>query len=235
MTIKRPFVIETHNGFTVVRDDLLPGGTKQRVLERWLPELGPAEYVYAGPREGYAQVALAEACRTLGKGYTATIYVPDSKQFTDRTKAATRAGARYVGVRPGYLSTVRARAREYCEYQGLTSRRLIPFGMDDPRFIEIMAEIARGIPEPPEFWVAAGSGTLCRALMRAWPGARANAVQVGKTPYCGFAKVWVAPEKFHEASTLLPPVPSCPQYDAKVWRFVLAHAKPGALWWNVAA
>ena len=32
----------------------------------------------------------------------------------------------------------------------------------------------------------------------------------------------------------MPPYPSEPTYDAKVWLFVKKHAKPGALVWNVA-
>ena len=31
-----------------------------------------------------------------------------------------------------------------------------------------------------------------------------------------------------------PPFPSAPTYDAKAWKFVKEHAKPNALFWNVA-
>ena len=32
----------------------------------------------------------------------------------------------------------------------------------------------------------------------------------------------------------MPPFPSAPTYDAKAWKFVKEHAKPNALFWNVA-
>lgn len=52
-----PPVIERFGKILVVRDDLVPGGTKARVL----PDLlrGGQEYVYASPAYGYAQIALA--------------------------------------------------------------------------------------------------------------------------------------------------------------------------------
>lgn len=227
--------IENWEGILVVRDDLIPGGTKQRVLERWLPELGPAEYVYAGPREGYAQIALARACAALGEGYSATLFVPQSNPPHKRTLRAMDCGAEVHVVAPGYLSQVRSEARLYCIPRPNT--RLIPFGMNDPEFINHMVQIARAIPidPPPEFWVAAGSGTLCRALQQAWPRAAGHAIQVGHKVDLPLIKVLEAPEAFAQPARYPPPFPSCPNYDAKVWRFVQELAKPGALFWNVAA
>lgn len=51
MNLPKP-VIEEISGILVVRDDLLPGGTKRRALEK-LVEPG-REYVYASPAYGYA-------------------------------------------------------------------------------------------------------------------------------------------------------------------------------------
>lgn len=241
-------VIEMHEGIFVVRDDLIPGGTKQRVLERWLPEMGPAEYVYAGPREGYAQVALAEACLSLrGRmqskvgDYRATLFVPHAatRGMHIRTQHAITAGAHYISVNPGYLSNTKAQAHRYSykmQAAGIDVR-LLPFGLDDPRFIEIVAEIARAATTitPHEVWVTAGSGTLCRALQQAWPRAEMHAVQVGHAPSVGNANLWQAPEKFQEPAKHPPPFPSCLEYDAKAWQFVREHASRGALFWNVAA
>src|SRR5688500_1651242 len=53
----------------VVRDDILEGGTKQRAAVPFLRELiagGARELAYASPFCGFAQVALAAACRELG-------------------------------------------------------------------------------------------------------------------------------------------------------------------------
>lgn len=98
------------------------------------------------------------------------------------------------------------------------------------------AKGARGIDvQPAEVWCAAGSGTLTRALQRAWPQAKHHAVQVGAKPEAGRATVHVAPETFDQDAKELPPFASCSNYDAKVWRFFRRHATPGALLWNVAA
>jgi hypothetical protein len=81
----------------------------------------------------------------------------------------------------------------------------------------------------------AGSGTLTRALQRAWPHAAFHAVRIGSAPDAGRATLHMAPEPFERDAKQPPPFPSCGNYDAKAWRFILRHATPGALFWNVAA
>jgi hypothetical protein len=47
--------VEVHEGVHVVRDDLLPGGTKRWGLTAYVAAcLQHTEFVYASPREGYA-------------------------------------------------------------------------------------------------------------------------------------------------------------------------------------
>ena len=112
---------------------------------------------------------------------------------------------------------------------------MLPFGLDFDGFINGIAEIAGRIKKSPdEVWSVAGSGTLQRGLQRAWPYAEFHAVQIGKKPDVGSATLYVAPEKFEDPAKLPPPFPSCPQYDAKAWRFMRKHAKEGAFFWNVA-
>jgi len=224
-----PVTIERHAQIYVVRDDLVPGGTKRRVL----PELlaGACEYVYASPAYGYAQIALAHGCREVGAH--ATIFTAKRKTMHPRTLEAKAAGATVVMVPTGYLTNVQAKASEYCRTTGAV---LMPFGFDSPEFQARLAAIARGIDIlPKEVWTVAGSGTLCRALMAAWPAAAFHAVQVGKLPRCTGARLLVAPEPFERDAMLPPPFPSCSNYDAKAWRFVARLASPGALFWNVAA
>jgi hypothetical protein len=88
-------------------------------------------------------------------------------------------GARVFKVSPGYLSTVQARAREYCQRSGA---RLAPFGMDVPGATDAIAAAARMIGvSPDEVWCAGGSGVLARGLAQAWPGARLHVVAVGRS------------------------------------------------------
>ena len=173
-------VIEQHSGVFVVRDDLIAGGTKRRILPPLLT--GADEFIYASPAYGYAQVALAHAA--AAQGVRATVFTAKRKVLHPRTQEARAAGAKIVLVPTGYLSNVQAKAR---------------------------------------------------ALQAAWPGAAFHAVQVGKAPQIGRARLWVAPEQFEDDAKTPPPFPSCSNYDAKAWRFIQRHATPGALFWNVAA
>lgn len=213
----------------VVRDDLIPGGTKVRALPVLLD--GAAEFVYASPASGYAQIAVAIAAQACGK--RATIFVAARKVMHPRTARAQRAGARIVAVPAGYMTVVRKRARDYC---GVSGAKLLPFGLDDPAFIAALAAIARGLGiSPPEVWSVAGSGVLTRALQAAWPQAAVHAVRIGAAPDAGRARLHQAPERYEQDARIPPPFPSCGNYDAKAWRFIRTQAQPGALFWNVAA
>lgn len=211
-----------------MRDDLLPGGTKRRAVHALFDER--QTYAYASPCYGYAQVALAYACRDYGK--LATIFVARRAERHPLTQEAFAAGAQVVEVAPGYLNVVRARAYEYCQH---TAACLLPFGLDAPAFIAALANVARALPiaPPAEVWSVVGSGALSRALQLAWPKARFYGVRVGILPDAGRAEVLNAPEVYGRAARFPPPFPSCENYDAKVWQFMRQHAVPGALFWNV--
>lgn len=227
-SLARPEIRE-HAGVLVVRDDLIQGGTKVRALPAILE--GAREFVYASPVQGYAQIALAHAARAAG--VRATVFCAARKQRHPRTLAAAAAGARIVEVPVGYLNVVRARARAYC---GVSGARLLPFGLDCPEVIEAIAAVASGLDVTPrEVWSVAGSGVLTRALQMAWPAATFHAIRVGAVPSIGRAKLHVAPERYEQDAAIPPPFPSCGNYDAKAWRFIREHARPGALFWNVAA
>ncbi len=223
----KPPILEESNGFIIVREDLIPGGTKARAI----PVLfdGADEYVYASPVYGYAQIALACAAATAGK--KATIFCARRAKRHALTIKAISLGANVVEVEVGYLTVVQSRAKSYCQS---TAAKLLPFGLDHPLFIGELARIASGLPiTPREVWCAAGSGVLARALQLAWPLAQINAVQVGKVPDVGRARLFVAPEKFEKDAQIPPPFASCSNYDAKVWRFMKQHGTPGALFWNL--
>jgi hypothetical protein len=221
----------------VVRDDLLPGGTKRRVLREWLPRLtaetGKRRFVYAGPAYGFAQVALALACRDTG--LEAVVLVPERKELHSRSMAARDAGATVIQVPFGRLSVLEARAREYATEHGAV---LLPFGMDSREFMSGLIEVVRNSgEEPSEVWCVAGSGVLSRALGEAWAEAHVNAVRVGtsRAVVPDRATVYEATEPFEDDAVEPPPFPSCSNYDAKAWQFIVKHARDGALFWNVAA
>ena len=228
-------VVDDVGGWAVVRDDLVDGGTKARVLPLLF---GPDadEYVYASPAEGYAQRALAVAAAAHGK--RATVFVARRANPHPNTLAAQAAGANVLTVSPGYLSVVQARAAEYCRIRSARLLpSLLPFGLDVPIIRHAIADVAlAGVPwTPTEVWCVAGSGLLTRALQEAWPNARHFAIQVGADPDAGAATVYKAPEAFAAPAQRPPPFPSAANYDAKAWQFLLERASNGALFWNVGA
>jgi hypothetical protein len=227
-----PPIVREHDGVSVIRDDLFPGGTKAR----FMPVLfdGAQEAVYASPAEGGAQTALANVAKDLGK--RATIFVAARAKLHPRTLEAARLGAKVVPVRPGYLSVVQARAKDYAK---ASDARLVPFGVDLPEAITRLAEaaLATGL-DPDEVWCAAGSGVLARALAQAWPRARRHVVQVGReleAKDVAGATIHIYPRPFSYVAKTLPPFPSDPHYDAKVWETMTARRGPGrVVFWNVA-
>lgn len=224
-------MVEEHDGKIVVRDDLLPGGTKRRAIAVLFDD--SREFVYAGPVYGYAQIALAHAAADAGK--LATVFVAKRKDPHPRSLAAKAAGAMVVQIPFGRLSNVRKKAREYCE---AARAKMLPFGLDvEPFVAELARQMAAALVVKPgsEVWCAAGSGTLSRALQRAFPTAQHHAVIVGtESGNHGSAVTHRVPETFDEDAREPPPFPSCSNYDAKVWQ--LFRTRPaGSVFWNVGA
>lgn len=220
-----------HSNITVVRDDLYKGGTKARIF---IPLFARhPEIVYASPAQGGAQTALAHAAAATGG--RATIFVANRATPHPRAIEAKRMGAKVLQVRPGYLSVVQARAREYCM---ATGSWLLPFGADLPEAVDIIANSARLLNiQPDEVWCAAGSGVLMRGLSRAWPNARRHAVQVGRTLSAqdvAGASIHIYPKPYDFALRGAAPFPSDPHYDAKAWEVCARKHGPGTvLFWNV--
>jgi hypothetical protein len=229
-----PLHLEHRDGFLVVRDDLIPGGTKARVIHNLFDDQH-SQYVYASPVQGYAQVAMAHACREHGK--VAVVFCAKRGKKHPTTLLAEAAGAITIDVDPpAYLNVVQVRARQYVE--ATPEAKLLPLGLGCPEIKNALADIARRlseqIGEPKEVWTVASSGTLSLSLQQAWPNAVVHAVRVGMVRDLGRALIHKAPEKYEQKAKMPPPFPSCLTYDSKAWRFVKELASPGALFWNVA-
>lgn len=229
MTIPNPVVQSLAGDRWVVRDDLVPGGTKRCYVDHLFS--AGEEYVYASPVYGGAQIAIAHAAQAR-----ATIFVAKRSDLHSRTRDAYNAGAKIVQVPHGYLNNVQAKARAYCNLYGAI---LLPFGMNTPDAVDRIAARARAVVAAhgqfDEVWCAAGSGVLCRGLQAAFTG-NVHVVQVGRklgAEDVGRAFVHVAPMSFDREARVIPPFPSCSNYDAKVWEFFARLARGRALFWNV--
>ena len=175
-----PPQIDEVEGFLVVRDDLLEGGTKTRIIGDYL-EKHPhiEEWVYPSPRQGYAQLAISIVCNSLG--LQSTIFVPKGEKswISERTEYY---GGNVVLVPMGYLSHLNKRAREYADES--EKRKLIPFGCDDEIMLKGIEKVAKSLPiEPPqEIWSSLNSGVLSRGLQTAFPKSKVYGVQTGHNP-----------------------------------------------------
>ena len=229
-------VIEEHEGFVVVRDDLLDGGSKMRFADYLIksePEI--EEWVYgSSPATGYAQISLSCLCRKYGK--KAVIFMADraKDKLHDYQLRAIESGATMKWVPNGMLSVTEKRARDYVA-ESPNSRRLLPIGFSDPSVVASIGRVARNMDiTPGEVWTVGSSGTLTRGLQQAWPDASFHCVTVGHRGDYGRAKLYNCELPFNKETKVKPPFPSAPTYDAKAWKFVKEHAKPNALFWNVA-
>ena len=227
-------IIKEHNGIKVVRDDSLEGGTKRRAFTIYVKSKQEAdEFVYASPRQGYAQLSLAYACKDLGKKCTVT--VPKGKRYW-LTDKAEELGCNIIEVPMGFLTNIQAKAKKYCLDN---DAHLIPFGGDHPIIVRAMCEVAKSLKiNPKEVWTVISSGVLSRGLQMAWPDAKIYGVQIGHNTTkqeMGRAECYRSKYKFQQECKKdeLPPFPSSLTYDSKAWSFIQENATKGALFWNV--
>ncbi len=230
--------IETHEGFHVVRDDLLQYGSKMRFIDYMVRTATEKEFVFGGSNKvGWGAISLAAVCKRYKK--KAVFFMAKTNNPTWHQQKVERLGGRIEWVPNGMLNVTLARARAYAEADP-KKRRLLPIGLEDPTVIGSIIKVAQGLSvNPKEVWTVASSGTLTRGLQLAFPKAKFFAVQTGHTlteESAGRAEVLVSPYKYDKPVKAgdAPPYPSESFYDAKLWSFVRTQGKKGALIWNVA-
>lgn len=226
--------IHEHQGFWVVRGDLIHGGIKFLCLNEIFPEIDQSEIVYAGHQYGHAGLALGLAGLYHHKRVTLffagePVEVPVFIE-TKNLKNVTCIFESNVTHQSKLLSIAKKYADEKNAY-------LIPLGFDFPAFNSSLIRLARSFNVyPREVWVAGGSGTTSRCLAQVWPEAFLHTVNLGMMPCAdmGTENEYFVPEEPSQMAELSPPYPSSLYYDSKIWRFVREHANPGALIWNIA-
>ena len=239
-------VIEEHEGFHVVRDDLLEGGSKRRFVDRLLREEiaeGANEFVYGGcPANGYAQLSIPLQAREYGCKTTLFMAKRSMDNLHDYQKKALEYGADIHWVANGMLQVTKKRALDYYN-EDPVHRRLLQLGLDDQRVREQIRDLAKNIEQDyniniSEVWSVGSSGTLTRGLQMAFPDKDVHVVSVGhsmKQNEVGRAILHRSDLKFTDEvkEEDKPPFPSVPTYDAKAWKIMREQAKPGSLFWNV--
>jgi hypothetical protein len=281
--------VRNRKGFAVyvVRDDLLPGGTKQRIMEamfdseiacrgKAIPQggviysaddaaaianLSPIkndihEFVYAGPVQGYAQIAISQVaadCKKRGKNYRATLFL-ENKNKSALTRRAATYGPKIVEVPRVGLWELRDAAKEYVDDINKknvnrsdksvpkTHVYLFKLGLFSETCLRILANQIRDAwgdnHRPHTMWLVAGSATILNSLYLVFPDTFFNVVQVGKKILPDQinpkkTKLYISDERFSMVARIQPPYPTVATYDAKLWKYVLKYGRNGDYIWNV--
>jgi len=240
-------VLEEHEGVVVVRDDLIKHGSKVRFADFLIGHYEPTahikEWVYSAPATGYAQISLPAVCSRYGKSVVIFMADRDRNNLHDYQRRGMEAGAIYKWVKMGMRAVTEKRAKDYVS-EDPSTRMLIPMGLDHITVLASVARVARSLPIKPDFvWSALSSGTLSRGMQSAWPEAEFHGVSVGHRPTpreSGRAKVYHSKYAFDRpvVPSEMPPFPSAPTYDAKVWSVMQEWRKSTSpkgtvLFWNV--
>lgn len=223
------YTIDQLNGsLSVLRDDLIPGGTKRRALDILLKDFEENSIGYAGTIFGHGALALALSCQSLGKRAHLFLSCNDDKHPMLAILAKTNAKIVICAPRP---------IEELVEEAGnwemaVGDAYVFPPGFRSGAFHSALTQALRDLSLPPysEIWCSAVSGVLAGALKSAFPNTAIKIVSTVKSTDGDFH----APEKYHQAAQSPPPYPSCPYTDAKIWQFAKDHAAPNALIWNTA-
>lgn len=236
--LRTPSVIEKHEGFTIIREDLLPGGSKMRFLP-YVVDRTAKELVFGGPYCGGAPLCLSEIGKRTGQKVT-LFYAARAGELHPRQKLAKENGAKLKFVRPGYMTVVQKRAIDYAEKHGA---QFLHLGFDEPdaegHFVAAMDAVRKKVGNPEQVWCATGSGMLARCLGRAFPASEVIGVAVGlasrhdKQHFPSNVRLLESSYTFFQKCKISAPFQSCPNYDRKAWEMMCAQAKPGALMWNV--
>jgi 1-aminocyclopropane-1-carboxylate deaminase/D-cysteine desulfhydrase-like pyridoxal-dependent ACC family enzyme len=226
------------NNITVLRDDLLEGGSKTRFLPYLIK--GADEIVFAGPFCGGAPLALSVLGRQSGQKIT--LFYAKRKLWHRKQLAAKKNGANIIEVTPGYMTVNQSRARTYAKEAGAL---FLPLGFDVPAaeepFVEFMEKVRKKIDKVDQVWCCAGSGMLARCLGNAFPESEICAVAIGLASrheaqsFDSNIRMIKSRYRFEQETRAECPFPSCANYDRKAWEVCAKEAKGKILFWNVSS
>lgn len=237
---KDPFpapIVKEHEGFNVVREDLMGFGSKCRFGDILVQSCPSDTLVYVQPRYGFAGISLAYLAEKYNKKLV--LFSPSQKEISDHQAICIERGADMKFRRIAAMPNLNKIAADWAkENNGF----FIPLGLRHELVtaaaVKVAYDMAQVHGEPKEVWHAISTGVLGRALQIAWPNAEFNGVAVArniKDGERGRATIWSHPKEFSQnvATEFEPPFPSALNYDAKAWELMLKNGNPGAWFWNV--
>ena len=232
--------LEVKNGeILVVREDLLPGGTKSRAAIPFvgkMKEYGCQKFNYASPFCGYAQIALAIACKK-NQVECKIFAVSEKGQMSSYSKIAQDNEAQIELF--DSLDSAEEHASKATGFK-------IPLGFNhslyEAYFYKALKEQFEKIKPTNNVWLPIGSGTLLRSVrkciknkiigvnVKVFPLLHKKIFDLKKLPN---TIIIDTPEPFEDQAHDLPPIPSNLYYDAKLWKFIYNHAKNEDIWWKI--
>lgn len=233
----------------VIRDDCLFAGTKQRVATEFLRRTLPGSVttlLYTSSFNGYGPVATAYAAKELGLKCLLVLSLKAFGQARNSTveeanKSTSVKKCRELGAKVTFASTwgdMNATAKQ------LESESVfwLPLGFKDNLFENLLSETFSPLQQlnPKRIWVVGGTGTLARALAKAFPSSTVFVVPTDKAGK-SFPKLvdYVSSLKNVSVVTqsvpvLETPYPTVKGYDSKAWDAAVALGRSGDFVWNVA-
>jgi hypothetical protein len=230
-----PMVVQ-HDGFNIVRDDLMVG-SKARFGDYFMSQVKEDTIVYVCPRKGLAGLAVLNLAKRYNK--KVVLFMPASKEISDHQACCIERGAIPKFRRIAAMPNLNKMAKEYAEEVG---GFFVPLGLYHPLVVAGVARVADNLTkvygEPKEVWCAISTGVLSRGLQIGWPNATFYSIAVArnlKAGELGRSYVVSDPKPFlrNEKEDLLPPFPTVPNYDGKVWKYMKHKGSKDAWMWNV--
>lgn len=237
---KDPFedpIVVNHDGFNVVREDLMGFGSKCRFGDILVSTAQSDTLVYVQPRYGFAGISLAYLAKKYNKKLV--LFSPSQEEISDHQAICIERGAEMKFKRIAAMPVLNSHAKKWAEENNAF---FIPLGLKHELVtaaaVKVAYDLAQKHGEPEEVWSAISTGVLSRALQIAWPNAQFNGVAVARNIQegeRGRATVWSHPKAFNQNvdAKFIPPFPSAQNYDAKAWEFMKKYGNPGAWFWNV--
>ena len=171
-------VIENIEGIDVVRDDLLPAGSKQRFIDKLIKDTNCEEWVFGGSNKvGWGPISLAYVCKKYNK--KVTCFWAKRKEPTWHQKKYMEYGGRIEWVNMGMLSVTLSRAEKYRKEKP-EIRKTLPLGLEHDLVLASIIKVAQSLNLKPDcVWTVGSSGTLNRGLQIAFPDAECHLIQTG--------------------------------------------------------
>lgn len=231
-------IIEQYGRMLVVRDDLVPGGSKMRFLPYLVQ--GASEVVFGGPFCGGAPFALSVWGKHTGTKITLFYAQRKRVNWHRRQFLAEENGADIREVPYGYMTNVQSAAKRYAAEAGAL---FLPLGFDVPAaagpFIEHIKRVKKQVGSVDQVWASTGSGMLARCLGEAFSPTPVVGVRVGlgsrseKQTFTNNVTLMSSRYEFAKETKATAPFPSCGNYDRKAWEMAQEHSEGLTLFWNV--